>query len=156
MSELTTPSDYEWAASTDGKTPSGAWAALDGDGFSIKEPGTKETVLLRTVPVAENGKYVPACKPFKIKPKAMGKAPNLKANDKKGILKLKKGMYYQASGEVSGGASSGATELKIVASASGSGQVTGGSIIVIWTAATGKKPPSAKQTLTLPAASSES
>lgn len=151
--ELENPAAYEWVASTDGKNPSGDWVVWNGTGFTIAEPGKKETYLFRTAPVAEEGNYVPGGKTFKIKPKAMVKAPNLNADGAKGILKLKKGMYYQVgSNEKAGGSSAAAVVLKIVQTPDGDNQVPGGDTIVLWIAANGKKPPSAKQTLTLPAA----
>ncbi|MCL2004443.1 MAG: hypothetical protein FWG72_10690, partial [Oscillospiraceae bacterium] len=154
---------YEWAASSDGKTPAGAWAALDvslanegadlAGGFTIKAAGTKETYLFRTKAEAEGEKYTPAGKAFRVKPKALAKPPKVKANEKKGVLVIKKGLLCEA-GTGAAAVVHGPGTLNIVSAltAGETNQVLEKTTVLIWKAATGKAPPSEKQSLTLPAA----
>jgi hypothetical protein len=144
---------YEFSLSANGKTPDDAWAVLPSNGFDLKAAGTKETYIFRTIPVADanTNKYVPGSKTFRLKPKALVKAPNLKANEKKGILKTKKDFWVQPK-DAAAVKYTSATELKIVSAAPGNNQLMQNTEVILWAAATGKKPPSEKQSLTLPAA----
>ncbi|MCL2030244.1 MAG: lectin like domain-containing protein, partial [Oscillospiraceae bacterium] len=141
---------YEWAATADGKTPTGAWGTLDGISFGILAPGEKTTVLFRTAPSASGETYIPAGKTFRVKPKALAKAPSVKANGKKGELKIKKGFACQTPAGLY--EASSPLTLSIVSVITGDNQVSGGATVTIWKLETGKNPPSAPQSLILPAA----
>jgi hypothetical protein len=143
---------YLYAATSNGKTPEGSWMPLDfnGAGFTILEPGQKSAVLLRIAPNINGSKITPASGNLRVRPKSLAKAPKVKANEKKGIVKIKKGFFYQAQGGEPIATGSADVELTIVTAASGQRQVTGNTTLRIWRAATGKNPPSAVQELSLP------
>lgn len=133
---------YEWAETTDKKTPSGEWQTIPNDGFSIQSGKTKVTYLFRTPAVADGGTYTPASKAFKLTPANFGKAPNYKIktdkNTEKQTIKLKAGDYYQIGDAAPVKASAGDFD---VTSLSG--------IMKVWKGETGKKTRSEKQEISL-------
>lgn len=148
---------YEWAETSNGKTAEGEWQAVPADGYAIAEPGTKATYLFRSVATADEGKYTPGSKVFKVKPAAFQKTPKYKAPvEKKGaaVLKLKKGDFCKVGDKIYGSLTA-TTTLNIVYDVKdNSKEILGGSTVTIWKAATGKKPRSLEQSdLGMPAMS---
>lgn len=130
---------YEWAETSNKKTPSGNWKSVTINGFAVLSGKTKTTYLLRTPPTASAGTYTPASKAFKITPVNFGKAPNYKVKtDKKTSkqsIKLKAGDWYQ-NGDTEPIKVSAATDLDVTG-------MTG--MITVWKGETGKKPRTEKQ-----------
>ncbi len=61
---------YQYATTTDGKTPDGSWEDLGTtDGFDIPAVKGKVTMLFRTAPLDIDGKITPASPIFKVKAK---------------------------------------------------------------------------------------
>lgn len=84
---------YEFANTANGKTPNeDGWTPLGS--FMVESGKAKKVLLLRAAPVASGGIYIPAGKPFKVKPATFGKVPKAKADNKKKIINLKKGEAY--------------------------------------------------------------
>ncbi|MCL1819348.1 MAG: hypothetical protein FWG36_01685 [Oscillospiraceae bacterium] len=147
--EYTAPTGrYEWAASSNGKTPSGEWSSIPAKGWAIEQPGKKVTYLFRTVAVASGDTFIPSSKIFKIKPAAFLKAPTYKAPAVKNgaaVLKLKKGDLCTVNDKQYGSLTA-ATILNVVHTVTDStDQIPGGSKVTIWKAGTGKKPCSLEQ-----------
>jgi M6 family metalloprotease-like protein len=132
---------YEWAATSNNKTPDGAWTPVSADGFALLAGKTKQRFLVRTVPAAAYGMYTPSSKVFKVTPKNLGKAPNSKIDYKKEILKLKRGDAY-AVGDGGFVLVTSNTELDVAE------LITDGTAIHVKKAATGKKPATEIQTFT--------
>ncbi|MCL1819266.1 MAG: hypothetical protein FWG36_01270 [Oscillospiraceae bacterium] len=152
----TPTSVYEYAETSDGKTASGAWAIFK-DGLSIPDSG-KVTWLFRSPPTVEGSKYTPGSKAFKLNAVAYVKTPNYKAPTeakagKPTLLKLKKGDFclVMIDGEVKiFGSATAKTDIKIVGGTPGANEIPSGTSVSIWKAATGKKPRSSAQELTMP------
>ncbi|MCL2081503.1 MAG: hypothetical protein FWH16_05315 [Oscillospiraceae bacterium] len=135
---------YEQAPSTDKKNPSGPWAPASPT--SVIAGKDKLTYLVRTAAVAEteSDTYAPASKIFKVSPANLGKEPKYKADYKKEIIKLKKGDEYAV----------GTGAFTLVEEAKGieldiSAHITAGTAITVRKAASGKKPRTEEQTITL-------
>ncbi|MCL1820827.1 MAG: DUF4139 domain-containing protein [Oscillospiraceae bacterium] len=134
---------FEYANTSNGKTPDGdGWQPLSA-GYAVNNGKAKTTYLVRSAPNPSNGEYAPASKAIKIKPANYGKVPNIKINQKKGIITLKAGFAY-AVGDGNFTVVGEKTELSIEGLA--------GATVRIKKAATGKKPASAVQTLSVPGA----
>ncbi|MCL1821098.1 MAG: hypothetical protein FWG36_10665 [Oscillospiraceae bacterium] len=152
----TPTSVYEYAETSDGKTASGAWTVFK-DGLSIPDSG-KVTWLFRSPPTVDGSKYTPGSKAFKLNAVAYVKTPNYKAPTeakagKPTLLKLKKGDFclVMVDGEVKiFGSATAKTDIKIVSGSPGTNEIPGGTSVSIWKAATGKKPRSSAQELTMP------
>jgi uncharacterized protein YjdB len=134
---------YEWANTTDKKTPNGAWLSISAEGFPVLSGKAKTTYLFRTPATANGSTYTPSSKIFKLTPANFGKAPNYKVKTdtktSKLTIKLKAGDWYQL-GNVEPEKVAAAKELDVT------GQ-TG--TLTIWKGETGKKPRSEKQEITL-------
>ncbi|MDR0325960.1 MAG: hypothetical protein LBI19_07720 [Oscillospiraceae bacterium] len=130
---------YEWADTTDKKTPDGEWQPLPDGGFDIQSGKAKTTYLFRTPPIANGSKYVPASKMFKLTPANLGKAPTykIKTNTKtsKDTIKLKANDWYQLND---------ATPVKVTAARDLDVTAMSGTLSV-WKGETGKKPRSEKK-----------
>ncbi|MDR2878292.1 MAG: InlB B-repeat-containing protein [Fusobacteriales bacterium] len=125
----------------------------------------KQTYFVRSSPITENGQYIPASKPFKIKPAVQTKAPKVKADYKKEIIKLKRGdMIFAGTVEQLGNpyilcdspnaSLTDMTLLYITAPKGTSVSIsdylsTTANTVIIWKAGTDKKTPSMKQIYTL-------
>lgn len=135
-------SGYEFAVTADKKTAKdGQWFPIDEDGILIGTGKTRTTYLIR-IPVEKNGNtYTPASKAVKLTPANYGKAPNMKIKSRTKVLKLKKGQFFQIDDAPINEVTEKYTELDF--------NVYMGDAIAIWTASTGKKPPSEKQIITL-------
>ncbi|GHV17638.1 hypothetical protein FACS18949_13010 [Clostridia bacterium] len=131
---------YNFAVSSNGKTPDSAWADMPETRIPVAPYGSpKIKYLVRTAPIVTNFRNVPASKAFKITPAIQGKAPNLRPNYKKNVLPLKAGMSVQVADEIN------ATALKKDFSIT----ELDGKTIEVWQGATSKKPASAKQLLVI-------
>lgn len=131
---------YEYALTSDKKTPSGDWMLIASEGFPVLAGKEKTTYLFRSAPSTASS-FTPASKVFKLTAANYGKAPKYKIDYKKEILKLKKGDRYRI----------GATEYVTVADAALELNVTefltAGQTIRVKKTFDGKKPPTEVQKL---------
>lgn len=144
---------YEYASSSNGKTPDETgWLMVSDSGFAILSGTAKSTYLVRSAPAGSGSSYTPASKPFKVKPANFGKAPNYKIktakdlNDKTKkieLIALKKGDAYAVGSDIFTSLSD-KKELKVEALAKN------GTVLLVKKAATGKKPRSEVQEISLP------
>ncbi|MCL1819272.1 MAG: hypothetical protein FWG36_01300 [Oscillospiraceae bacterium] len=150
---------YEWADTEDGKAASSAWQSLPDVGWTIEDTGTKKTVLFRSAPVADEGKYIPGSKIFKVKPAAYGKAPNYKIKSVKNpdnkdtklnVLPFKKGDQYLVVGGIGGRPEAWIEPLTAKLDIQVGELGPEGTKVHIRKGATGKKPASAIQEIALP------
>ncbi|MCL1819271.1 MAG: hypothetical protein FWG36_01295 [Oscillospiraceae bacterium] len=141
-------SGYEYAPSSNGKTPTGNWEAVPSSGFGIVSGATKLTYLFRTAP----NSTTPASAPFKIKPANFGKAPAYKIKDTKDpadktiiikVIAFKKGDQYAVGSE----GYTPALEDKLTLTVAELAER--GANLNVRKAATGKKPPSDAQSIAL-------
>gem|GEM_PF-3409555 len=137
------------------KAPKDGYAPVPATGTSIVQAkADKETYLVRKAAYADGGKYYPASKAQKISPAVMGKVPSYKAPNvragKPTVFKLKKGDFVTF-GSTTLGSSTAKTDITVVRTvADATKEIAGGTEVTIWKAATGKKPASLRQTLTMP------
>jgi C1A family cysteine protease len=146
---------YEFAATSDGRTPSDDWALLPkGGSLPIPETG-RVRWLFRTPASDEDGKYTPSSGPFRLQAVTYVKTPAYKAPaerpGKPVLLRLKKGDFCMVNGVIYGSLTA-RTTLKIVhqVTPGSTDEIPGGSTVFIWKAATGRRPASLQQTLTMP------
>jgi hypothetical protein len=144
---------YEYAASTNGKTPSEAWRVMPAEGLPIPDKG-KPTVLIRTAPSGTGTSvFVPASPHFRIRPRLFRPAPKYKVatrwdkeeNQIKTVT-LKKGDVYAIDDGDFSEVLTGNLTLNIEE------LLQSGSFLHIKKAATGKNPPTRIQTINLTAA----
>lgn len=131
------------ADSSTGKVPDGAeWTTTFSNAMTVApvpEKGAKKATYYFKVPAnATAAKPVAGSKPWKVTPATLGKAPKLKVDYKKEVIKLKAGTNFE-------GTKLAAATTTSVASYLDSGKTE----VVIYIAATGKKPATAPQTLKL-------
>lgn len=131
---------YEYAPTTDKKTPSSAWSAVPSGSFSLITGKTKNTYLFRSKALSSGGVYTPASKIFKVTPANYGAAPKYKIDYKKETIKLKKGDSYA----IGNGSYTLVTEVKGI-ELDVSAQLTAGTVIKVQKSPTGKKPPTEVQ-----------
>lgn len=145
---------YEYAVTSDGKTPDEetGWLKVSDSGFSLISGRAKTAYLVRSSPIASGSKYTPAGKPFKVKPANLGRAPNYKIkrtkdpNDKTKkieLIALKKGDAYA----LDNGTFTVLSDKKELKAAD---LAKKGTTLLVKKAATGKKPRSEVQEISLP------
>lgn len=137
-----TAETYEYGESSDGKKAS-SWSAFTPQPVAAVG-STKKVYLFRIPAREEGGKYYPASKAWKVTPAIQGKAPKLKVDYKKEILKIKKGMQYATLSSLAG-----ATATSVAESWDVSAAITANETIYVRVAATGKKPATKTQVITL-------
>jgi C1A family cysteine protease len=136
---------YEWAGTSNGKTPNdGGWNNLSAGGFNMADVVPRMTVLVRSSAVASSEVNIPAGRTLRFRPRPFGKAPNYKVNTKKGIVALRANDAYSTDGS-NFSVLSVKTDIPLSEIPSG--------VIYIMKSATGRKPASLIQTLTIPGAS---
>ena len=140
-----TAANIQIAKSSDKKKPDTAWALIGREGIPVLPYGSaKETYLARVEPFVEGYNIIPAGKIFKITPQNAQKAPAVKADYKKEIIKLKKGDAYMFGTATSFTEVTAAKGVELAVSEA----ITGGAAIHIKKAATAKKPATEIQTIT--------
>ena len=130
---------YEWADTTDRRTPSSAWQSAPAGGFAVQSGRTKKTVLFRTPATANGNTYTPAGRVFRVTPANFGKAPNYQYNDKKDAINLRSGDMYQIGS---------ATPQKAAGPLANVSSLNADKITA-WRAETGRKPRSEKKEVAL-------
>ncbi|MCL2002889.1 MAG: leucine-rich repeat protein [Oscillospiraceae bacterium] len=135
------------------KAPADGYTPMPADGTAIVETkADKETYLVRKAAYAAGGKYYPASKAQKISPAIMGKAPTYKQpTAAKPVLKLKKGDFVNFGSTTLGSATAKLDVTVVHTVTDATKEIAGGTGVTIWKAATGKKPASLRQTMTMPA-----
>jgi len=142
--------DYEYAPSANGKTPEGGvWLQIPEEGIPIASGSARQSFLVRAAP---NDNPTAASVPWRVRPVNFGKAPTLsiqqaKVNgsaDKVAVIAFKKGDQYA----IGDGDFTAALTVKTTIPVS---QLSAqGTELRIRRAATGKRPPSEVQRITLP------
>ncbi|MCL2763583.1 MAG: hypothetical protein FWD36_10380 [Treponema sp.] len=141
---------YEYAPSSNGKTPDGGvWLQMPEEGIPIASGSTRQSFLVRAAP---NDNPTAASVPWRVRTVNFGKVPTLsirqaKVNgsaDRVAVIAFRKGDQY-AIGD--GDFTAALTVKTIIPVSQLSAQ---GTELRIRKAATGKKPPSEVQTITLP------
>ena len=144
---------YEYSLSSNGKTPDGNWQPIPADGFPIVAGRTRQTFFVRAEPKADDGRYAPAGIMWRVRPVNFGKAPTLsirqaKVNgsaDRVAVIAFRKGDQYA----IGDGDFTAALTVKTTIPVS---QLSAqGTELRVRRAATGKRPPSEVQRITLPA-----
>jgi hypothetical protein len=136
---------YEFAATSDGRTPDGNWARMPAGGLPIPEAG-RVRWLFRTPALVEGTKYTPGSRAFRLQAVTFVKAPKYKAPKEKNgeaVLKLRQGDFAEATvnGELrTFGSFTARTDVKL-----GAATIPGGASVTIWKAATGRRPHSLPQ-----------
>jgi hypothetical protein len=122
------------ATDSKAKTATGAWTVFPTSGYEVRPEAKakqKEFYIVKTAPTANaDGSYTPASAVFKIMPAATGKAPTLKPDVKKEIIKVAKGYTYQIGGNTAVKVTGNAEEVSIAAA------ITAKQKLFVWKSAT--------------------
>jgi C1A family cysteine protease len=141
---------FEWAPTNDGRTPGGEWEDMTGLRLAI--PVARETVLIRMKADEDDGKFTPASKIARLRINPLSKVPTLRVRpakppgsaEKVDAIAFRKGDQYSFAG---GAFTEALTERRIVPVSELGGT---GAEVRVRRAATGRRPPSGIQTITLP------
>jgi hypothetical protein len=139
---------YIFAKSTNGRTPDDgeSWRTVRNGmcNVLIGEPETKVQYIFRLPPVgdgsAENP-YMAASRAIRIRPLAITRAPHYSIDFRSNSIRMRRGdVFTIGDGDVQ---QYTGTPLNI-------SDIQAGTVITVWRAATGRRPPSAKQTIVVP------
>jgi alpha-tubulin suppressor-like RCC1 family protein len=93
--------DYEFANSTDGRTPNGGWTRFSDDGVNgwlEVRPGRDRPVFLFRMRAAQRGDvYTPMSREFRIRAANRPRAPRVRINYRKEEIRWRRGMIFAAS-----------------------------------------------------------
>jgi len=145
-----TSAGIEYAPSSNGRTPNdNTWLPLPAEGIEIASGG-RNTFLFRIAP--DGSGAVPASPVWRVRPANFGKTPGYKApTAARPLLRLKRGDLLLIDGQTTPlGSLTERTDLTVVHGTPGAGELPSAAVVTIWRAATGRRPPSLVQTLTLP------
>jgi hypothetical protein len=141
----------EYSPSSNGKTPnSGLWFPMPEDGIPIASGSTRQTYLVRAAP---NGSPTAASTHWRVRPVNFGKVPAYSirqvkvsgSSDKVAAIAFRRGDQYTVGYGVFMPALTAKTTIPV------SELTAQGTVLRVRKAATGKRPPSEVQTITLPA-----
>jgi hypothetical protein len=121
-----------------GRVRSGDWAAMPETGVAVT--GQRATYFVRTAPITEAGRYVPASRPYRVTAAAQQKEPRYSVRND--AVRIRANTYITIGGE---------TELRSQAGNVSVSDVTG--TVSLWMAATERRPASRVQELSMPGSS---
>jgi C1A family cysteine protease len=135
---------YEWAATSDGRNPNDdGWQAVTG-GFNMSDVVPRTTILWRSTPDASGDTITPASRIGRMRVNPFGKAPSFKVNTKRAIIPIRANHAYSFDG-VNFIPVTAKMDFQL------SEVPQGITTMYIMRSATGRRPASQIQSLTLPA-----
>jgi hypothetical protein len=147
-SHIPAENTYIFARSTNGRTPDDgeSWRTVRNGmcDVAIEAPGTRNQYIFRLPPVgdgsAENP-YMAASRAFKIRPMALSRAPHYSIDFRRSSIRMRRGDVFTIGDDAV--QQYAGTPLCIA-------EIPTGTVITIWRAATGRRPPSLKQEIIIP------